>query len=149
MRVAGAVEQRPRYHFQPPANWMNVPNGVIQWAEPCHLFYQYNPKCLGNPLIAAFPDGLAAVVGGNDARTVGPCLPVTSFDPSFPLMDHYEPGERTAEGRSLVTNGAFCRDLSGLSGRSTLTDATKQVDATASSAKWPNNEGIVVAPSRS
>src|SRR5262249_57434108 len=22
---------RPRYHFLPPANWMNDPNGLIQW----------------------------------------------------------------------------------------------------------------------
>lgn len=35
--------QRPRYHFQPPANWMNDPNGVIQWQGQYHLFYQYNP----------------------------------------------------------------------------------------------------------
>ncbi len=23
--------QRPRYHFLPPSNWMNDPNGLIQW----------------------------------------------------------------------------------------------------------------------
>ncbi len=34
---------RPRYHFLPPANWMNDPNGLIQWGETFHLFYQYNP----------------------------------------------------------------------------------------------------------
>lgn len=35
---------RARYHFQPPAHWMNDPNGVIQWQGAYHLFYQYNPK---------------------------------------------------------------------------------------------------------
>jgi len=35
--------QRPRYHFLPPANWMNDPNGLIQWDGQVHLFYQYNP----------------------------------------------------------------------------------------------------------
>ncbi len=34
---------RPHYHFLPPANWMNDPNGLIQWGETFHLFYQYNP----------------------------------------------------------------------------------------------------------
>ena len=35
---------RPRYHFLPPANWMNDPNGLIQWRGRYHLFYQYNPN---------------------------------------------------------------------------------------------------------
>ncbi len=35
--------QRPRYHFLPPANWMNDPNGPIQWQGRYHLFYQHNP----------------------------------------------------------------------------------------------------------
>jgi beta-fructofuranosidase len=34
---------RPRYHFAPPANWMNDPNGLCQWQGQYHLFYQYNP----------------------------------------------------------------------------------------------------------
>ena len=34
---------RPIYHFLPPANWMNDPNGLIQWQGQYHLFYQYNP----------------------------------------------------------------------------------------------------------
>ena len=34
---------RPTYHFLPPANWMNDPNGLIQWEGQYHLFYQYNP----------------------------------------------------------------------------------------------------------
>ena len=34
---------RPHYHFLPPANWLNDPNGFIQWQGRYHLFYQYNP----------------------------------------------------------------------------------------------------------
>ncbi len=36
-------EHRPQYHFLRPANWMNDPNGLIQWQGIYHLFYQCNP----------------------------------------------------------------------------------------------------------
>ena len=40
---ANADPQRPRYHFGPPANWMNDPNGTIYADGYYHLFYQHNP----------------------------------------------------------------------------------------------------------
>ena len=41
--LLGADPHRPNYHFLPPSNWMNDPNGLIQWQGQYHLFYQYNP----------------------------------------------------------------------------------------------------------
>lgn len=34
---------RPTYHLMPERNWMNDPNGLIQWNGVYHAFYQYNP----------------------------------------------------------------------------------------------------------
>ncbi|XP_057727265.1 beta-fructofuranosidase, cell wall isozyme-like [Arachis stenosperma] len=35
---------RTAYHFQPPKNWINDPNGPMRYKGLYHLFYQYNPK---------------------------------------------------------------------------------------------------------
>nr|XP_010912310.1 beta-fructofuranosidase, insoluble isoenzyme 3 isoform X2 [Elaeis guineensis] len=35
---------RTGYHFQPPRNWMNDPNGPMYYNGVYHFFYQYNPK---------------------------------------------------------------------------------------------------------
>lgn len=40
---AQAEPTRPIYHFCPPANWMNDPNGTIYHNGYYHLFYQFNP----------------------------------------------------------------------------------------------------------
>jgi beta-fructofuranosidase len=37
---------RPIYHFSPPENVMNDPNGLCQWQGRYHLFYQFRPEGL-------------------------------------------------------------------------------------------------------
>ena len=41
--LAESDPARPAYHFRPPANWNNDPNGTIFYKGWHHLFYQLNP----------------------------------------------------------------------------------------------------------
>jgi beta-fructofuranosidase len=71
---------RPRYHFLPPSNWMNDPNGLSQWDGQYHLFYQHNPLAARAGVIhwghavsadlahwADLPIALSPTPGGPDA----------------------------------------------------------------------------------
>ena len=38
------TRHRTNFHFQPAANWMNDPNGLIQFRGMHHMFFQHNPE---------------------------------------------------------------------------------------------------------
>jgi fructan beta-fructosidase len=76
-------QYRPQFHFTPPSNWMNDPNGMFFYEGEYHLFYQYYPDgnkwgpmhwghAVSNNMvqwqhlpIALYPDSLGNIFSGS------------------------------------------------------------------------------------
>lgn len=78
-----AEQHRPQFHFSPPTQWMNDPNGMVYYEGEYHLFYQHYPDSnVWGPMhwghaistdlvnwehlpIAIYPDSLGYIFSGS------------------------------------------------------------------------------------
>jgi len=107
----------PRYHLTPPANWLNDPNGLIEYEGTYHAFYQYNP---GGPYHNSIHWGHAV---SEDLVTWSDRPVALTPDPDGPDRDGCWSGcaVDVGEARLLYTGGRGTRQLPCLA---TATDST-------------------------
>lgn len=104
-------KHRPQFHFSPPANWMNDPNGMVYHKGVYHLFYQYFPDgtkwgpmhwahATSKDLVswqhkptALFPDSLGYIFSGSavvdSANTAG--FAKNGETPLVAIFTHHSP----------------------------------------------------------
>jgi fructan beta-fructosidase len=116
-------KHRLQFHFSPPANWMNDPNGMFYYAGEYHLFYQYYPdSTVWGPMhwghavskdliywehlpIALYPDSLgyifsgSAVVDWNNTSGFG-----SKTEPPIVAIFSYHDMDGELEGRNNYQN---------------------------------------------
>jgi fructan beta-fructosidase len=120
--VARATEpfqetHRPQFHFTPPSQWMNDPNGMVFHKGEYHLFYQHNPdSTVWGPMhwghavskdmihwehlpIALYPDSLGTIFSGSAVVDIHNTSGLgTKENPAMIAIFTYHSGERDKAG---------------------------------------------------
>lgn len=124
-------QHRPQFHFTPPANWMNDPNGMVYHNGEYHLFYQHNPdSTVWGPMhwghavskdmiswehlpIALYPDSLGTIFSGSAVVDVNNTSGLgTKENPAMVAIYTYHNADAERAGRNdFQTQGiAFSLD---------------------------------------
>ncbi len=110
-------KHRPQFHFSPPTQWMNDPNGMVYWNGEYHLFYQHFPDSnVWGPMhwghaksedliywehqeIALFPDSLGYIFSGSVVADIQNTsgLGIDNQTPLVAIFSYHHP-EREAQG---------------------------------------------------
>jgi beta-fructofuranosidase len=126
---------RPRYHFLPPKNWMNDPNGLIYWQGRYHLFYQHNPQ-------AAFWGSMHWGHAVSDDLTHWQHRPI-ALAPTPGSAD----GDHVYSGCAVNDNGTPTLLYTGVVGQTQLPCLATAADHTLDAwVKYPHNPVISAAP---
>lgn len=115
--VLTAEKYRPLYHFTPPEQWMNDPNGMVYHDGEYHLFYQYHPdSTIWGPMhwghaisedmlnwqhmpIAIYPDELGTIFSGSAVVDVNNTSGLGSLEnPAMVAIYTYHKVEREQAG---------------------------------------------------
>lgn len=109
---------RPQFHFSPPENWMNDPNGMVYYDGEYHLFYQYYPdSTVWGPMhwghaisedlvywkhlpVALYPDSLGYIFSGSAVMDLKNTTGFGSREnpPMVAIFTHHSPeGEKTGK----------------------------------------------------
>ena len=124
-------QHRPVYHFTPPQQWMNDPNGMVYYDDEYHLFYQHYPDSnVWGPMhwghavsedlvhwehlpIALYPDSLGMIFSGSAVadleNTSG--LGTTDSPPLVAIFTYHNAEAAEAGANNYQTQGiAFSTD---------------------------------------
>lgn len=118
-------QYRPRFHFTPPQQWMNDPNGMVYYEGEYHLFYQHYPDSnVWGPMhwghavstdllhwehlpVALFPDSLGYIFSGSavvdQQNTSG--LGTTEQPPLVAIFTYHDPQGEKDGRKTFQTQG--------------------------------------------
>lgn len=126
-----AEQHRPQFHFSPPANWMNDPNGMVYYDGEYHLFYQYYPdSTVWGPMhwghavskdmvhwenlpIALYPDSLGYIFSGSAVVDVNNTAGFKNGeeDPIVAIFTYHDPVGAQSGSKTYQTQGiAYSND---------------------------------------